>query len=174
MSLSGDDLRAWIEFYKLLFLKPLLCFFGSVLPKPSLGGNFGTCVGLYTKLVICFCRSAESDSFQPHGLQLVRLLCPWDFPGENTGVGCHFLLQGIFPTQGLNPHLLHGKWILYHRATKDWWYYWLVLVAFEKTSRTVMQGLFNNTNYVLSSQTEDCIWYYKCPQFFSSMYIIVN
>ena len=35
------------------------------------------------------------------------LSCPWDFPGENTGVGCHFLLQGIFPTQGLNPHLLH-------------------------------------------------------------------
>ena len=35
------------------------------------------------------------------------LLCPWDFPGKNTGVGCHFLLQGIFPTQGSNPHLFH-------------------------------------------------------------------
>ena len=33
--------------------------------------------------------------------------CPWDFPGKNTGVGCHFLLQGIFPTQGLNPRLLY-------------------------------------------------------------------
>ena len=32
-----------------------------------------------------------------------RLLCPWDFPGKNTGVGHHFLLQGIFPTQALNP-----------------------------------------------------------------------
>ena len=32
---------------------------------------------------------------------------PWDFPGKNTGVGCHFLLQGIFPTQGSNPHLFH-------------------------------------------------------------------
>ena len=31
-----------------------------------------------------------------------RLLCPWDFPGKNTGVGCCFLLWGIFPTQGLN------------------------------------------------------------------------
>ena len=30
------------------------------------------------------------------------LLCPWDFPGKNTGVGCHFLLEGIFPTQGSN------------------------------------------------------------------------
>ena len=32
--------------------------------------------------------------------------CPWDFPGKNIGEGCHFLLQGIFPTQGLNPCLL--------------------------------------------------------------------
>ena len=32
---------------------------------------------------------------------LLRLLCPWDFPGNNTGVGCHFLLQEIFPTPGL-------------------------------------------------------------------------
>ena len=42
------------------------------------------------------------------------LLCPWDSPGKNTGMGCHFLLQGIFPTQGLNLHLLprlHCSWI---------------------------------------------------------------
>ena len=36
-----------------------------------------------------------------------RFLCPQNFPDKNTGVGCHFLLQGIFPTQGSNPHLLH-------------------------------------------------------------------
>ena len=35
-----------------------------------------------------------------------RLLCPWDSPGKNTGVGCHSLLQGIFPNQGWNPSLL--------------------------------------------------------------------
>ena len=35
-----------------------------------------------------------------------RLLRPWDFPNKNTGVGCQFLLQGNFPTQGSNPHLL--------------------------------------------------------------------
>ena len=34
-------------------------------------------------------------------------LCPWNFPSKNTGVGCHFLLRGIFPTQGSNPCLLH-------------------------------------------------------------------
>ena len=37
-----------------------------------------------------------------------------DFPGKNTGVGCHALLQGIFPTQGLNPGLPQCRWILYH------------------------------------------------------------
>ena len=38
-----------------------------------------------------------------------RLLCPWGSPGKNTGVGCHFLLQEIFPTQELTPGLLHCK-----------------------------------------------------------------
>ena len=47
-------------------------------------------------------RSVVSDSSWPYGLQPTRLLRPWDFPGKNTGVGCHFPLQGIFPTQGLN------------------------------------------------------------------------
>ena len=37
-----------------------------------------------------------------------------DSPGKNTGVGCHALLQGIFPTQGLNPGLPHCRRILYH------------------------------------------------------------
>ena len=46
--------------------------------------------------------SEVSDSYRPHGLQSVRLLCLWDSPGKNTGVGFHSLLQGIFPTQGLN------------------------------------------------------------------------
>ena len=48
-----------------------------------------------------------------HGLQPTRLLCPWDFPGKNIGVGYHSLLQGIFSTQGSNPHLLCGKWIFF-------------------------------------------------------------
>ena len=46
-------------------------------------------------------------STQPYGLQPARLLCSWDSPGKNTGVGCHFLLQGIFLTQGWNQRLLH-------------------------------------------------------------------
>ena len=45
-----------------------------------------------------------------------RLFLPWNFPGKNTGMGCHFLLQEILPTQGSNPRLLcllHCRWILY-------------------------------------------------------------
>ena len=34
---------------------------------------------------------------------------PWNIPGKNTEVGCHFLLQGIFPTMGLNLHVLHWQ-----------------------------------------------------------------
>ena len=54
-----------------------------------------------------------SDSFRPSRLWPTRLLCPWDAPGRNTGLGCHALLQGTFPIQGLNPGFPHRRWILY-------------------------------------------------------------
>ena len=50
----------------------------------------------------------EPNFYRTHGVRPIRLLCPWHFPGENTGVGCHYLLQGIFPTQGSNPSLLRA------------------------------------------------------------------
>ena len=49
----------------------------------------------------------------PWTVACTKLLCPWDFLGKNTGVGFHFLLQGIFPTQGSNPGLLHCRQTLY-------------------------------------------------------------
>ena len=39
----------------------------------------------------------------------LRFLCPWRSPDKKTGAGCYFLLQGIFPTQGSNPPLLHRQ-----------------------------------------------------------------
>ena len=51
--------------------------------------------------------------------------CPWDSPGKNTEVGCHALLQGIFPTQEWNPCLLHCRQILY-----TYWGTWEALVPF--------------------------------------------
>ena len=53
--------------------------------------------------------SVVSDSLWPHGQRSLAGFSPWDSPGKNTGVGCCFLLQGIFPTQGSNPHLLHWQ-----------------------------------------------------------------
>ena len=51
--------------------------------------------------------SVMSNSVQPYGLQPAKLLCPWDSPGKNTGVGCPALLHGIFLTQGWNTCLLY-------------------------------------------------------------------
>ena len=58
--------------------------------------------------------SAVTNSLRPHGLKPIRLLCPRDFLGKDTGVRGLFLLQGIFLTQGSNPGLLHCRQILYH------------------------------------------------------------
>ena len=58
-------------------------------------------------------RPVVSDSLRPHGLQPARLPCPWNFPGKNTRVDWHFLLQGLFWTQGSNLCLLPCRQILY-------------------------------------------------------------
>ena len=62
---------------------------------------------------MCVSCSVVSDCLRPHGVQPVRLLCPQDSPGKNTGVDCYFFLQGIFLIQGSNPGLLHYRQILY-------------------------------------------------------------
>ena len=81
-------------------------------------------------------RSVVSDSLQPHGLQLLR---PWDFPGKSTGVGCHFLLQRICPTQGSNWGLLHCRQMLYYPSHKgsgiiSFKFYFLLLLCFHYRS----------------------------------------
>ena len=68
--------------------------------------------------------SVVPDSLQPHGPQPTRLLCPWDFPGKNTGMDCHFLLQGIcpFPHPGIEPRspaLQAGFFAIW--AFKNYW-----------------------------------------------------
>ena len=64
------------------------------------------CCAVLSHLVI-------SNSLQPHGMQLTRLLCLWNSPGKNTEMCCYVLLQGIFTTQGLNSGFPHCRWILY-------------------------------------------------------------
>ena len=61
----------------------------------------------------CFCRVRLFENLRT--LSPTRFLCPWDSPVKNTGMDCHALLQGIFLTQGSNPHLLHLlHCVLYH------------------------------------------------------------
>ena len=69
-------------------------------------------------MCVCASHSVVANSLQPCGLQPTRLLCPWDSPDKDTGVGCHFLLQGILPTQGSNPGLLHYRPILHQLSYK--------------------------------------------------------
>ena len=69
------------------------------------------------------CSASQScPTLQPHGLQRARLLCPWSSPCKNARVGCHSLLQSIFPTQGSNSGLPHSRQILYclsHQGSLD-------------------------------------------------------
>ena len=79
---------------------------------PSCKHNYNTWPLIYaSESVSC---SVVSDSWQPLGLESARLLCPWGSPGKKTGVGCNFLLQGIFLTQGSNPGLLDCRQNLYY------------------------------------------------------------
>ena len=89
--------------------------------------------------IVC---SIVSDSLRPHALSPARLLCPWNFPGNNTGVGCHFLLQGIYPTQESNPRLLH---------LRDW----LVSLALADRSFTAVPL---GKTYMLSASCEMLSW----------------
>ena len=90
-------------------------FFKIILEK------FGFCIFV---AVLC---SLVSYSLWPHGLWPARLPCSWNFPSKYTGVGCHFLLQGIFLTQGLNPSLLR----LLHLAVRFFypWATWEALIS---------------------------------------------
>ena len=74
---------------------------------------------LYKFSTIFFQKKKAGGIFH-NSQQPTRLLSPWNFPGKSTGLGCHFLLQGIFPTQGLNLGLPHCRQTLYrlsHRGS---------------------------------------------------------
>ena len=108
-----------------------------------------------------------SNSLLSHGLQPARLLCPWDFPGKKTGVGCHFLLQGFFLTQGSNLGLLHCRQTLSIWASREvglWPLYWQVflMVKGQLIRCTLWKGLSvyysNNSNLLTDSITEEISW----------------
>ena len=94
-------------------VRPVCCFWNA--PTVS---RLSTCCSLLLndpsaphKRLVCVC-AQSCPTLQLLVPQPTRLLCPWDSPGRNTGVHCRFLLQGSFPTQGLNPGLPHCRQIL--------------------------------------------------------------
>ena len=101
---------------------PLL---SALLSDQPLGGLYVVCglwgelwtqtlTGWFHPIMQCVFVAQSCPTLQTHGLEPARLLCPWNSPGKNNGVGSYSLLQGIFLTQRSNLDLLHCGWILYH------------------------------------------------------------
>ena len=85
------------------------CFHGLAIVNSAAvntGGGGGVC--LVAELCPTLCNAMDCSRQAPLSV---------DSPGKSTGVGCYFLLQGTFPTEGSNLRVLHCRWILYHRAT---------------------------------------------------------
>ena len=87
-----------------------------------------------------------SAFLQPYGLLPARLPCPQNSPGKNTGVGCHALPQGIFPTQGSNQSLFHCRQILYHLSPQ---------VSPGSPSRDIHNNIFELLTELKPQQMED-------------------
>ena len=88
----------------------IICFGISVVGRRG-KGKVNTCMhAKLLQLCLTLCNPMDCSP--------TRLLCPWDSPVKNTGVGCHFLLQQIFLTQESNPGLLHCRQILYQLSYK--------------------------------------------------------
>ena len=96
-----------------------ICLYNSIfsLQVAQVLGNIGlsVCVCVFVCVCVCVCVSTQLLSHvwllaAPWTVALqAPLSMPWDFPGKNTGVGCHFLFPGIFPTQGSNLCVLHWQ-----------------------------------------------------------------
>ena len=106
---------------------PFECFcFFPIRNKPSMNNFSCLCVlvhtfknySTYLELEFLHRRIWKWKSLSRVGLFVTPWTSPWNSPGQNTGVGSLSLLQGIFPTQGSNPGLLHCGWILYHLSHK--------------------------------------------------------
>ena len=128
-------------------------------PGTQLAGNWQEGKGIYTQVyksepkgsnihMLRLMRACMLCHVWLLGLQPARLLSPGGFSGKNTGVDSHFLLQQIFPTQGLNPHLLrplHYRRVLYCWAIRE------AHIAAHWTGRHVLQHQWNLQAYILSN-----------------------
>ena len=115
--------------------KPFTCFYISLgLNFSLLSPYFG--FGLVAQLCLTHCNPMDCSSpgYSVYG----------DSPNKNTGVGCHILLQGIFPTQGWNPGLPHCRWILDHLCHQERPFpYFKVIIFMPNITFTSIMTLFS-------------------------------
>ena len=105
-----------------------------------------------------------------------ELLCPWDFPGKNTGHCCHFLLQGIFLTQGSNLHLLYWQGDslpLSHLGSPIIWIPSLTFTQVNQQEATENSyselGLYSQID---KDSNSDSFCFFNCELFFLSLMIL--
>ena len=137
-----SSLTLYVFFFSVWPVRPLIIEFS---PHPNLGW-------LHLKILVwiiftCVRHSIVSNSLWPHGLQPTRLLCPWDYPGKNTGVGSHLILRGMFLIQGSNPELL---WLLHWQADS------LPLSHLERPSLALLSAIYVAGPVLCNSQKQMC------------------
>ena len=127
--------------------------------------------------------SAVSNSMRLHWVQATRLLCPWNSPGKNTGVGSHSFFQEIFPTQDSNPGLLHCRQILYRLSHQESLVFvtnllyilappsplqssplelWHAVPRLEVLRKFAEQNIILNFKVVQFFFNLECLWDYSC------------
>jgi len=120
--------RTWLSDYSLHSITPKgnptpISRHSLIPPPPDFGIHqyfFSLWICLFWIFCIEWSRSVVHRLFAtPRTVACTKLLRPWDFQGKSTEVGCHFLLQGIFPTQGMNPGLSNCGQTLYHLSHQE-------------------------------------------------------
>ena len=104
--------------------------------------------------------SVGSDSLRHHGLWPTRLLCPWDFPDKNTGVGCHFLLQGSSRSRDQSCISCTGRKILYH------WAIWQACIFSREKSKCEDPEVRTrlDTFVLVQDKQWKAVWWRQCEQ----------
>ena len=106
------------------------------------------CVCVCVCLVAQLCPTLCDSLYSPPGSSVHG-----DSPGKNTGVGCHDLFQGDFPTQGSNPCLPHCSWILY--TVSSWICSWILYTVSHQRSPWILEWVaypFSSLSTVLSNK----------------------
>ena len=93
--------------------------------------------------------SVMSNSLQLLGLWLTRLLCPWDSPGKNTGMGCYTLLQGIFLIQGSN-HVscISGRFLTCWATREEYIYIYICKFGYVQISKYIYLYIYKRNIYI--------------------------